>query len=71
MNRQKAQTTFVSFCIEMYAQAFQLSGTAVIDIFERSGVLDYLFTNYEALHTQGWSYILPLISGYLEAAGDA
>jgi hypothetical protein len=50
----------------MYAKEFRLSGAEIIEEFERSGVLDYLFKNYEALHTQGWGYILPLITGYLE-----
>ncbi|GHU16523.1 hypothetical protein FACS1894163_06040 [Spirochaetia bacterium] len=61
---------FVSFCIEMYAKEFQLSGATVIQEFEHSGVLDYLFKNYEALHTQGWGYILPLITGCLEDRGN-
>jgi hypothetical protein len=71
INRPSADVAFVSFCVEMYAKEFRLSGTEVIQEFERSGVLDYLFKNYEALHTQGWGYILPLITGYLEYQGDA
>jgi hypothetical protein len=66
MDKQSADVAFVSFCIEMYAKEFRLSGREVIQAFEDSGALDYLFKNFEALHTQGWGYILPLITGYLK-----
>jgi hypothetical protein len=67
MNKQAADVAFVSFCVEMYAKEFQLSGTKVIHAFEKTGTLDYLFKNYEALHTQGWRYILSLITAQLPA----
>ncbi|MDR2172500.1 MAG: DUF3791 domain-containing protein [Planctomycetaceae bacterium] len=56
---------FVSFCIEMYAGKYEISGSLVARQFEDYGVLDYLFENYDALHTQGWGYILPLIDDYI------
>jgi hypothetical protein len=62
---QPAVVAFVSFCIERYALQTRLSGTEVIQQFERTGVLDYLFNNYEALHTQGWGYIFPAINEYM------
>jgi hypothetical protein len=65
VNKQAADAAFVSFCIEMYAQQNRISGVDVIRLFENTGVLDYLFDNYEALHTQGWGYILPLITDYM------
>ncbi len=52
---------FVSYCLEMYAVEYGISGQDVAGKFEKYGVVDYLFNNYEALHTQGWGYILPLI----------
>ncbi|MDR1491313.1 MAG: DUF3791 domain-containing protein [Planctomycetaceae bacterium] len=56
---------FVSFCIEMYANQYSVSGADVARKFDEAGVLDYLLDNYEALHTQGWRFILPLINDYM------
>ena len=56
---------FVSFCIEMYANRNAISGREVLSRFKKYGVLDYLERNYEALHTQGFGYILPLIDEYI------
>jgi hypothetical protein len=62
MYKLEADVAFVSFCIEMYARENRLSGADVMRQFEDAGALDYLFDNYEALHTQGWGYILALIN---------
>ena len=56
---------FVSFCIEMYASGNAISGREVLSRFREQGVLEYLERNYEALHTQGFGYILPLIDEYM------
>ncbi|MDR1899531.1 MAG: DUF3791 domain-containing protein [Treponema sp.] len=69
MDKQSADTAFVSFCVEMYARQNRLSGADVMRQFENSGVVDYLFDNYEALHTQGWGYILPLIKTRMTEQG--
>jgi hypothetical protein len=69
MNRQSADVAFVSFCVEMYARENRLSGADVMRQFEKTLIVDYLFDNYEALHTQGWGYILPLINGLLAEPG--
>jgi hypothetical protein len=52
---------FTSFCIEMYAQKENISGSCVMQNFMANGIITYLANNYEALHTQGFNYILPLI----------
>ena len=56
---------FVSFCIEMYAREHGISGADVAELFERNGIIDYLFENYEALHTQGREYIVPLLHEFV------
>jgi hypothetical protein len=56
---------FVSFCVEMCAQKHNVSGAVVMEQFVECGVADYLIENYEALHTQGPGYILPLIDEQL------
>jgi hypothetical protein len=65
VDKQSADVAFVSFCVERYAAQTRRSGAEVIQQFEHTGVLDYLFDNYEALHTQGWGYIFPVINEYM------
>ena len=62
-------TEFVSFCIEMYAMKHNLSGAVVASRLSDAGLVDYLYDNYEALHTQGTGYIVPLLDELL--AGKA
>ncbi len=56
---------FISFCLEMYAVRDSISGREAMARFKRYGVLDYLERNYEALHTQGFGWILPAIDDYI------
>ncbi|MGL4944038.1 MAG: DUF3791 domain-containing protein [Thermoguttaceae bacterium] len=70
MDNHKRAIEFVVFCIEMQARDFELSGTEVCKRFEKFGVLDYLFSNYEALHTQGWGYIKDVINDFTEEQRD-
>ncbi|MDR1454000.1 MAG: DUF3791 domain-containing protein [Candidatus Margulisbacteria bacterium] len=67
MNTETKKTEFVSFCIEMYAKQNKVSGAAAAKWFEQSGAINYLFANYEALHTQGWNYILAAIENFIAA----
>jgi hypothetical protein len=68
-NKKKVtnQLDFITFCIEMYADAKNLTGQAVIQMFDQFGVLTYLSDNYEVLHTQGLGYIIPLLDEYIQA----
>ncbi|MDR2652099.1 MAG: DUF3791 domain-containing protein [Prevotellaceae bacterium] len=56
---------FVSFFIEMYTDKYFVSGADVAAKFDKTSVLDYLFANYDTLHTQGWNYFLPIIDDYI------
>lgn len=58
---------FISFCVEIYAQENDMSGSKVIELFEKTNLLSYLSDNYEILHTQGKQYILCNISDFLKA----
>ena len=49
----------------MYARKRGISGADVAELFERNGIIDYLFENYEALHTQGREYIVPLLHEFV------
>lgn len=56
---------FISFCLEMYAARGSISGKEAMERFKRYGVVEYLERNYEALHTQGFGWILPAIDDYI------
>jgi hypothetical protein len=43
-----------------------MTGRAVIDLFKKFGVMDYLIRHYEALHTTGFSYCVQDIDRYIE-----
>lgn len=63
---QKAKILeFVSFVIEEYKITNHLTGSETAEFFEQHGVLDFLFNNYEALHTQGKQYILSEVDLFL------
>lgn len=50
-------TYFVSFCLEQYKHAKAKSGKETIEMFDKYGITPYLYSNYEALHTQSHQWI--------------
>ncbi|MBQ9366386.1 MAG: DUF3791 domain-containing protein [Victivallales bacterium] len=62
-------TEFVVFCIEMYAQAHQLSGVKVAVVFENAGLLHYLSSCYQELHANGKEWLLNTIDEFLKNRG--
>jgi hypothetical protein len=65
------KTDFIAFCIEEYRSAEKLSGKAVIELFNRYRVIDYIRSYYEALHTTGRQYIVNDINLYIKARQPA
>ena len=61
------KTNFIVYCIEEYKSAEDMSGKAVIDLFNRYRVIDYIRAYYEALHTTGRQYIVDDINLYINA----
>ena len=61
------KTLFIIYCIEEYKSAEKLTGKAVIELFNRYRVIDYIRSYYEALHTTGRQYIVNDINLYIEA----
>ena len=59
------RTNFIVYCIEEYKSAESLSGKAVIELFNRYRVIDYIREYYEALHTTGKQYIVEDINLYI------
>ncbi|MDR0424600.1 MAG: DUF3791 domain-containing protein [Clostridiales Family XIII bacterium] len=58
---------FLVFCIEMYKAAKHLTGKEVIGLFKQYGIIDYVLSCYEALHTTGTNYIIEDIDLFIEA----
>ncbi len=60
---------FTVFCMESYKRHRNLSGAAVLEIFDRYGVFDYLREFFDVLHTTGHNYINNDIDIYLRSRG--
>ncbi len=60
---------FTIFCIENYKSYKNLTGKAVIELFEKHGVLQYLRDYYNVLHTTGYQYLNQDIDKYLAIRG--
>jgi len=58
---------FLVYCLEMYRAAKNMSGRQAIELFKRYGVLNYIVSCYEALHTTGTNYIVQDIDLFIEA----
>jgi hypothetical protein len=56
---------FVSFCIEQYKNAKNMTGAEVMCLFDKYNVLDYLCEHYEILHTQSSQWILEDIDEFI------
>ena len=63
--KQRDISYFVSFCVEHYKHAKQLTGGEAVALLDRYGVLDYLAENYEILHTQSHQWILEDIDEFI------
>lgn len=60
---------FIVFCIEYYKNKKKLSGEYVYELFSKYGVINYLETGYDVLHTQGMNWLMEDIDKYLENHG--
>lgn len=57
---------FIIYCIEEYKTEKGLKGKAVIELFSKYHVFDYIFACYEALHTTGVAYTINDIDMYIK-----
>ena len=63
-----SKISFISFCIEYYAQHIDKTSNEVYGLFKREHVLDLLENDYDDLHGMGMEYIMQMIDEYLGAA---
>lgn len=64
-NKQQDRAIFVSFCIEQYAKAKDMTTEAVVNLFERYGIAEHLCEFYDVLHTQGRQWLIEEIDKML------
>lgn len=58
---------FIAFCVETYKNAHNMSGAKASAVFFDHGVMEYLFENYDVLHTQSPGWILAEIEDFIKA----
>ena len=58
---------FLIYCLEIYKSAKSLTGKEVYRLFSEYGVINYVESYFEALHTTGENYIIRDIDSYIEA----
>jgi hypothetical protein len=61
---------FKAFCFEAYRAEKKLTGRETMHLFKKYGVLDYLQTCYDVLHTTGRAYIVDDIDAFINARED-
>jgi hypothetical protein len=60
-----SKISFISFCIEHYAQHIHKASNEVYRIFKKEKVLDLLENDYDDLHGMGIEFLMQMIDEYL------
>ena len=63
-----SKISFISFCVEYYAQHISKPSNEVYELFKREKVLDLLENDYDDLHGMSMEDIVQMIDEYLGAA---
>ncbi len=63
-----SKLSFISFCVEHYAQHTHKSNDEVYKLFKTEKVLDLLKDDYDDLHGMSMEYMMQMIDEYLGAA---
>ena len=65
---QQDKAMFVSFCIEQYAKAKNMTTEDVVNLFEQYGIAEHFCEFYDVLHTQGAQWLVEEIDEILNSA---
>jgi len=57
---------FKAFCLERYKYEHNMSGKDTISLFMQYGVMDYISSFYDVLHTFGDKYIVQDIEEFIK-----
>ncbi|MBO4511830.1 MAG: DUF3791 domain-containing protein [Victivallales bacterium] len=60
-----SKTSFITFCVEFYANHTGKTGPEVYDVFEKSGLLKELYNDYQDLHGLGMEALMQMFDEYL------
>ena len=60
-------TRFKVFCLEQYKNEHKLSGRDAIERFAKYGVLEYISSFFDVLHSYGGKYIVQDIDMFIES----
>lgn len=60
-----SKTSFITFCVEFYANHTGKTGPEVYDVFEKSGLLNELYNDYQDLHGLGMEALMQMFDEYL------
>jgi hypothetical protein len=61
-----SQLSFITFCIELYAEHKGANSTEIYQKFAQTGLLELLKTDYEDLHGMSFEYLNQFFDEYLE-----
>jgi hypothetical protein len=59
------QVSFITFCLELYAEHKKTSGPEIYQLFTKTGLLNLLKTDYEDLHGMSFEYLNQFFDEYL------
>ena len=62
---------FKVFCLERYKSKYNMNGKEAIRLFKQYGVMEYLGSFYDVLHTFGDQHIVQEIDQFIEARRPA
>lgn len=60
-----SKLSFISFCVEYYAEHIGKTSDEVYEIFKKKKVLEWLEDDYSDLHGMGMEYLMQLIDEFL------
>lgn len=61
---------FKVFCFEAYRADKKLTGRQTMQLFKKYGVLDYLESCFDVLHTTGRAYMIDDIDMFIDARSN-
>lgn len=64
--KKQDRAIFLSFCIEQYAKAKNMTTEDIADLFERYGISEHFCEFYDVLHTQGNCWLIEEIDEMIE-----
>ena len=61
-----SKISFISFCVEYYAEHVNKTSDEVYEIFKKEKLLDLLESDYEDLHGMSMEYLMQMFDEYLK-----